>query len=71
MFVPRCLFLEHWLGLLNVLLAQTPLVLQRSIKTQSIDILGPPFTPASQENLFRISGEIIGSDRAKDTMGTY
>lgn len=65
------LFLEHRLGLLNILLAQTPLILQRSIKTRGIDILGPPFTPTSQEDLFRISGEIIGRDRAEDVLGTY
>lgn len=65
------LFLEQRLGLLNILLAQTPLILQRRIKTGSIDILGPPFTPASQEDLFRISREIISRDRAEDVLGTY
>lgn len=67
----RPLFLEHRLGLLNILLTQTPLILQRTIKTRSIDILGPPFAPTSQENLFRISREIIGRDRAEDVLGTY
>lgn len=65
------LFVEHRLGLLDILLAQTPLVLQRRIKTQRIDILGPPFTPASQENLFRVSGKILDRDRAEDILGTY
>jgi hypothetical protein len=65
------LFLEHRLGIFNILLAQTPLILQRRIKTRSIDILGPPFTPASQENLLRISREIVDGDRAEDILGTY
>ena len=65
------LFLEHRLGLLNILFAQTPLILQRRIKTRTIDILGPPFAPTSQEDLFRISREIIGRDRTEDVLGTY
>jgi hypothetical protein len=39
------------------------LILQRRIKTRSIDILGPPFTPASQENLFGISRETALQDK--------
>lgn len=62
--------LEDWLGLFDLLLAQTPLVLQLGVETSLVDGLGPPFTPASQEDLLRISGEVLRLDRAKKVLGT-
>lgn len=62
--------LEDWLGLFDLLLAQTPLVLQLGVEASLVDGLWPPFAPASQEDLLRISGEIFRLDRAKKVLGT-
>ena len=65
------LFLENWLGLLDLLLAHTPLVLQVSVETSLVDGLGPPFTPASQEDLLGVFGEIFRLDGAEEVLGAY
>jgi hypothetical protein len=71
-YVQICSLLsENRLGVLNLLLAQTPLILQRSVEACFVDRLGPPFAPASQENLLGISRDIRGCDRAENVLGAY
>lgn len=66
----RSSLLEDWFGLLDLILAQTPLVLQLSVEASLVDRLGPPFTPAGQENLLWINRDVLRMDRAKDVLGT-
>lgn len=60
------LFLKHWiffsttlnkvLLLLELLLAGTPLVLQGLVEREAVDVLGPPLSPAGEEDALRVSG---------------
>ncbi|CRK19244.1 hypothetical protein BN1723_011832 [Verticillium longisporum] len=48
------------LFLLDLLFIQAPFVLQLLVECLRVHLLGPPFTPTSQENLFRIFRSMRG-----------
>ena len=51
--------------------AQAPFVLERSVQTELVYILGPPFTPACQHDLFRVCREDIDSPGTEEVLGAY
>ena len=59
------------LSLFNLLSAPTPLVLELSIQAHRIHILGPPLAPAGEEDLLRVSGDIVASECLQKTLGSY
>ena len=63
-------FLEHRLGILDLFLAQTPLLLQVPVEAHRIHILRPPLPPASQEDLFGVGREVSRGERAEKILGT-
>lgn len=55
---------------LNICLAGRPLVLKVLVKRQPVDILGPPLSPAREEDLFRVLWQVVTSESPEDTLRT-
>lgn len=55
---------------LNFILGRAPLVLEMLIQGQLIYVFRPPFSPACQEDLLGIFGEIVSRESAEDGLCT-
>lgn len=56
---------------LDGFLTRTPLVLQRLVKRLFVDVLAPPFAPTGEEDLLRISGEIVPGKCSQDALSAW
>lgn len=59
------------LDLLDLLSAQAPFVLKSGVQAHLNNILGPPLTPASQHDLFRVFREVIDSPGTEKVLSAY
>src|SRR4051812_15636880 len=65
----RHLAMKNFL-LLNILPCRTPLILKPDVQRLPVDVLGPPLSPARQEDLLRVLWEVISIKSTENTSST-
>lgn len=55
----------------NGLFIRIPLILECLVQTCTVDVLGPPLSPAGQEDLLWIFGEVVPRESIQETLSTY